>query len=137
MCAMRIAVLASGSGSNLQALIEHFARPGVRDAGEIVWVGANRAEAGALVRAANASIPSGVVADGDVGERLLAELRNASADLLVLAGYLKRIPPAVVRAFHGRMLNIHPALLPSFGGAGMYGERVHGAVIAAGAKLTG
>jgi phosphoribosylglycinamide formyltransferase 1 len=137
MCAMRIAVLASGGGSNLQALIEHFARPGVRDAGEIVWVGANRAEAGALVRAANASIPSGVVADGDDGVRLLAELHNASADLLVLAGYLKRIPPAVVRAFHGRMLNIHPALLPSFGGAGMYGERVHTAVIASGAKITG
>lgn len=137
MGAMRIAVLASGSGSNLQALIEHFDRPGVRDAGSIVWVGANRAEAGALARAANASIPSGVVPDGDEGERLLAELRNANVELLVLAGYLKRIPPAVVRAFHGRMLNIHPALLPSFGGAGMYGERVHAAVIASGAKITG
>jgi formyltetrahydrofolate-dependent phosphoribosylglycinamide formyltransferase len=137
MSATRIGVMASGSGSNLQALIEHFALPSVRDVGEIVWVGANRPDAGALVRASSASIPAAVVNGADEGEALTASLAESRVELLVLAGYLKRIPAQVVRAFHGRMLNIHPALLPSFGGAGMYGERVHSAVIASGARITG
>lgn len=137
MAAARIAVLASGGGSNLQALIEHFAGPRARDIGEIVWVGANRADAGALTRAANTSIPASVVANHGDADALLRSLAAERADMLVLAGYLKMIPVAVVRAFHGRLLNIHPALLPSFGGAGMYGERVHAAVIASGARITG
>ncbi len=132
----RIAVLASGGGSNLQALIDHF-RDIAPDAGTVVWVGANRAEAGALTRARNAGIDAAVVANHEDGEALLAELRRARADLLVLAGYLKRVPPAVVDAFHGRLLNVHPALLPAFGGEGMYGVRVHTAVIAAGAAISG
>jgi phosphoribosylglycinamide formyltransferase-1 len=133
---MRIAVLASGGGSNLQAIIDHCSAAG-GSAGEVVWVGANRAEAGALARARSAGIASHVVTNHDDADALLDALSVANADLLVLAGYLKRVPEAVVRAFHGRMLNVHPALLPSFGGAGMYGERVHAAVIASGAKLTG
>lgn len=132
----RIAVLASGGGSNLQSLIDHF-RDVAPDAGRVVWVGANRADAGALARAQKVGIAAGVVSDPDDGITLLRALHGARADLLVLAGYLKRVPPDVVHAFHGRLLNVHPALLPSFGGAGMYGMHVHTAVIAAGAALSG
>ncbi|MEQ1690922.1 MAG: phosphoribosylglycinamide formyltransferase [Gemmatimonas sp.] len=132
----QIAVLASGGGSNLQAMIDYFAGPG-RDAGRIVWVGSNRADAGALARAAAAGIPHGVIADLENGERQLAQLRAVGADLVVLAGYLKLVPPEVVHAFHGRLLNVHPSLLPAFGGAGMYGMRVHEAVLAQGVKISG
>lgn len=132
----RIAVLASGGGSNLQAILDHFAAD-ARDAGTIVWVGANRADAGALVRAQAAGIETAVVADPEDGAALIATLAASQVDLLVLAGYLKRIPDSVVDAFDGRMLNVHPSLLPSFGGAGMYGERVHAAVIEAGVTITG
>ena len=136
MPASRIAVLASGGGSNLQGLIDHFAGAETT-AGEIVWVGSNRADAGALVRARNAGINAAVVDDPADCDALLSALHSARADMLVLAGYLKLVPLAVVRAFHGRMLNVHPALLPAFGGAGMYGARVHAAVVASGATLSG
>lgn len=132
----RIAVLASGSGSNLQALLDHFAGA-ARSAGTIVWVGSNRADAGALIRAQSAGVPTGVVSAHDDGPALRAQLHAARADLVVLAGYLKLIPPEVVRAFHGRLVNVHPALLPAFGGEGMYGARVHTAVLALGAKVSG
>lgn len=132
----RIAVLASGGGSNLQALLDHFAGPGRAD-GAIVWVGSNRADAGALARATAAGVPTGIVRSPDDGAALLAQLRDARADLLVLAGYLKLVPAEVVQAFRGRLLNVHPALLPAFGGDGMYGMRVHEAVLAHGAKLSG
>lgn len=129
-------MLASGGGSNLQAILDHF-RGDARDAGSIVWVGASRPDAGALERARAAGIETAVVTNAEDGDALIAMLAAARVDLLVLAGYLKRIPDSVVDAFEGRMLNVHPSLLPSFGGAGMYGERVHAAVIAAGAAITG
>lgn len=132
----RIAVLASGGGSNLQALIDHFAAD-ARDVGEIVWVGSNKADAGALTRARSARIPTGVVLDPQDGLALRQQLSDARADLLVLAGYLKLVPADVVTQFRGRMLNVHPALLPAFGGPGMYGHHVHRAVLAAGVKLSG
>lgn len=137
MRAMRIAVLASGGGSNLGAILRHFATLGAAAPGAIVWVGASRADAGALSRASAASIAHDVVTDHADGEQLLDTLERVGAELLVLAGYLKQVPANVVRAFRGRTLNVHPALLPSFGGAGMYGSRVHEAVIRAGVKLTG
>ena len=132
----RIAVLASGGGSNLQALLDHFAGAG-RSHGTICWVGSNRPGAGALTRAASMGVETGVVATPHDGASLLAQLEAARADLLVLAGYLKLIPTEVVRAFHGRLLNIHPALLPAFGGAGMYGHHIHEAVLAHGNTVTG
>ncbi len=132
----RIAVLASGGGSNLQALIDHFASAG-RDAGAIVWVGSNRADAGAIARGMQAGIHSAVVDDHTNGPALLESLLAARADLLVLAGYVKLVPTLVVRAFGGRLLNVHPALLPAFGGPGMYGQRVHAAVLDAGVTVTG
>ena len=129
---MRVAVLVSGSGSNLQALLDAL-RPG--GPAHVVQVISSRPGAGALERARKAGVPTTVLADTqDTGE-LLAALRDT--DLAVLAGYLQRIPPAVVARFRLRLINIHPALLPAFGGPGMYGRRVHEAVLASGAPISG
>lgn len=129
-------VLASGGGSNLQSLIDHFAGPASAN-GRIVWVGSDRTDAGALQRAARAGIASGLVEAPNDDAAMCAQLEAIGTDVLVLAGYLKLVPAGVVRAFHGRLLNIHPALLPAFGGAGMWGPRIHQAVIAHGATVTG
>jgi len=134
--AARIAVLASGGGTNLQAIIDHFASI-ANPAGTIVLVASNREKSGALERARAAGIPTEVFDATDDGTALLALLDNASADLVVLAGYLKHIPENVIREYHGRVINIHPGLLPDFGGPGMYGSRVHAAVLASGATTTG
>ena len=137
MPAARIAVLASGGGSNLQCIIEHFSKAPACDVGKIVLVGSNHAGSGALQRAQVEGIATHFIDDATNGAALLGALNGVHADLLVLAGYLKLVPPAVVHAFNGRMLNVHPALLPAFGGHGMYGRRVHEAVIASGAKISG
>lgn len=130
----RIGVLASGGGSNLQAILEYFREhPGVAD---VVLVASNKAEAGALDRARAAGIAADVVSPAD-GAAMRALFDAHRVDLVVLAGYLKLLPAAVTRAWHGRVLNVHPALLPSFGGPGMYGRRVHAAVIASGALVSG
>ena len=136
MSRTRVAVLVSGRGSNLQALLDAL---GPADApGRIAVVISNRSDAGALERAGSAGIPTAVVgADGQDAAAILAALQGHAAQLVVLAGYLKRVPARVVQTFAGRMLNIHPALLPAFGGAGMYGHRVHEAVLASGARLSG
>lgn len=135
----RVAVLASGGGSNLQALIDRF--QSATDPARVELVVASRAGIGALARAERAGIASVVVDPRETGEahaeRLLAELECHRIDMVVLAGYLTLIPAAVVERFRGRMLNIHPALLPAFGGRGMYGMRVHRAVIESGARLSG
>ena len=131
----RLAVLASGRGSNLQAIIDHF--DGLGRLAKIVLVASNRADAPALAKAASASIESAHFNAADDGSELLGLLRRFQVDLVILAGYLKRIPPQVIDAFRGRILNVHPALLPAFGGEGMYGGRVHEAVLAAGAEQTG
>jgi formyltetrahydrofolate-dependent phosphoribosylglycinamide formyltransferase len=128
----RVAVLVSGGGTNLQALLDAFHdAPGAR----IARVISNRPDAGALERARRAQVPTIVLREPrDAGE-LLGVLQDV--DLVVLAGYLKLVPRAVVKQFRGRMINIHPALLPDFGGAGMYGHHVHEAVLASGAKESG
>ncbi|MCA0376542.1 MAG: phosphoribosylglycinamide formyltransferase [Gemmatimonadetes bacterium] len=131
-----IAVLASGGGSNLQSLLGHFAGPAAASA-RIAWVGSDREDAGALQRAARAGVPHGLVHAPLDGAAMCAQLQALEVDVVVLAGYLKLVPPEVVRAYHGRMLNIHPALLPSFGGPGMWGPRIHAAVLAHGARVTG
>lgn len=132
----RISVLASGGGSNLQALIDHFAGPAA-NAGVITFVASEREAAGALDRARAAGIATGVVDAPNDSDAILSLLDTAKTDVLVLAGYLKLVPADVVRAFRGRILNVHPALLPSFGGPGMYGIRIHQAVLDHGASLTG
>ena len=130
----RVAVLASGSGTNLQALIDRL-KPA--ESAELVLVLSNRPGAQALERARQAGIEQAVIQDpGDQGE-ITSRLETAGADLVVLAGYLKLVPAAVVSRFRNRMINIHPALLPAFGGPGMYGIKVHQAVIDSGAAVSG
>lgn len=133
----RLAVLASGRGSNLHAIIEHFDNVARERVAEVVLVASNRADSPALIRAATASIDIAHFEANDDGSELLDLLRKFRIDLVVLAGYLKRIPPKVIGEYAGRIINIHPALLPAFGGEGMYGARVHEAVIASGAEETG
>jgi phosphoribosylglycinamide formyltransferase 1 len=133
----RLAVLASGRGSNLQAIVDHFDNLTRERIAKVVLVASNRADSPALIRAATASIDIADFDAADDGAQLLALLRQFRVDLVVLAGYLKRIPSKVIREYAGRIINIHPALLPAFGGEGMYGARVHEAVIASGAKETG
>jgi formyltetrahydrofolate-dependent phosphoribosylglycinamide formyltransferase len=133
---LRVAVLASGGGSNLQALLDAARDP---EAGfRVVLVISNRPQAGALARAERAGVRTATIgADGRDAAGLVALLREARAGLVVLAGYLKLVPPEVTAVFAGRMINIHPAPLPAFGGPGMYGRRVHEAVLASGARLSG
>src|SRR5256714_6472866 len=133
----RLAVLASGRGSNLHAIIEHFDNIARERIAKVVLVASNRPDSPALIRAATASIDIAHFDVADDGTQLLETLQRFRVDMVVLAGYLKRIPPKVVQEYSGRILNIHPALLPDFGGEGMYGARVHEAVIASGAKETG
>jgi Folate-dependent phosphoribosylglycinamide formyltransferase PurN len=130
----RIAVLASGGGSNLQALLDYLRALGDRRAGDVVVVIANRASAGALDRARTAGIEALVIADD---AELDATLAARAIDLVVLAGYLKFVPVAVTRRYAGRIVNVHPALLPQFGGPGMYGARVHRAVLESHALASG
>ncbi|HEU5024940.1 MAG TPA: phosphoribosylglycinamide formyltransferase [Spirillospora sp.] len=135
----RIAVLASGGGSNLQAILDYFDALGDRRAGDVVLVASDRADAHALERARSRGIPTALVPTPKHPQRaaILDVLRGARVDCVVLAGYLRLVPAEVVRAYAGRIVNVHPALLPAFGGAGMYGHRVHEAVIAAGAAESG
>ncbi len=140
---LRAAVFASGRGSNFRVLVDHAARS--RDAPHswrVVLLVSDRDDAGALELARVREVPSVVIpvkgrAPDDVSSETLERLRAAEVDVVLLAGYLKLVPPAVVEAFRGRMLNIHPALLPSFGGKGMYGRHVHEAVLRSGARVTG
>jgi phosphoribosylglycinamide formyltransferase-1 len=127
-----VAVFVSGEGSNLQALLDALAGSPLA---RIVRVVSSRAGAGALERAQRARVPTAVLADpGDAREIVTAA---GEAGLVVLAGYLKRVPAAAVARFRWRLINIHPALLPAFGGSGMHGRRVHQAVLASGAMLSG
>lgn len=138
---VRVAVFASGSGSNLQSLIDRLNTRADAPA-HIALVVSDRSDARALTRAEAAGIPSRVIPvvgrDADtVAAETLDALGAAHIDALALAGYLKLVPPAVTHAYRYRILNIHPALLPSFGGKGMFGIRVHRAVLEAGCTVTG
>jgi phosphoribosylglycinamide formyltransferase 1 len=138
---LRIGVLVSGTGTTLQALID-ACLSGVIP-GTIAVVVSNTPNALALERARKAGIPA-VTLDHRLSpspaafeERLRDILERAGVELVCLAGFLRILSPVFVRAFAGRIMNIHPALLPAFGGKGMYGERVHEAVLASGARLSG
>jgi phosphoribosylglycinamide formyltransferase-1 len=135
----RIAVLASGGGSNLQAILDHLATLGEHRHGDVVLVASNRPDAGALARAERAGIERVVLRSPHApdGLELGAVLAAHGVALVALAGYMRLIPPDVAIAYRGRMLNVHPALLPDFGGPGMYGPRVHRAVLQAGVAFSG
>jgi formyltetrahydrofolate-dependent phosphoribosylglycinamide formyltransferase len=132
----RLAVLASGGGSNLQAIHDHLHTHGAAAGAELVLVISDRAQAGALERARSWGVTAVHLAKerlADLGALLAAH----RIDLIALAGFLRLVPPEVTRTFRGRILNVHPALLPAFGGPGMYGRRVHEAVLASGARVSG
>ena len=133
----RIAAFVSGGGSNMLAVHEFQQQRGSDAAGAIVLVVTNKAMCAAVSRASEAGIATHLLSapqDGDAILRLLTEHR---IDIIVLAGYLALVPAAVIREYRGRIVNVHPSLLPAFGGPGMYGRHVHAAVIAAGARISG
>jgi formyltetrahydrofolate-dependent phosphoribosylglycinamide formyltransferase len=131
---MRVAVAVSGRGSNLQALLDSL--PAGAPA-MVVLVLSNRVAAGGLEIARRYRIPAEILSDPGDATAWLEALERAQADLLVLAGYLRLVPPGVIDRWRGRIINIHPALLPAFGGPGMYGRRVHEAVLRSGARESG
>jgi formyltetrahydrofolate-dependent phosphoribosylglycinamide formyltransferase len=133
----RVAVLASGSGTNLQAILDHQSALGATASAQVVLVVSDQADAGALSRARDAGITALALDRTARTSGLAAILATHRIEMVVLAGYLRLVPPDVVAHFRGRMLNVHPALLPAFGGHGMFGHRVHEAVLACGARLTG
>ena len=132
----RLAVFASGAGSNLQAICDHLEGLGATAPAELVLVVSDREHAPALERARVRGAEA-VWVPKDQAHTLGQLLARHEVTLVALAGYLQLVPAEVTTAFRGRLLNVHPALLPSFGGRGMYGERVHRAVIAAGARVSG
>lgn len=139
---VRIAVLVSGGGTNLQALIDGAAR-GEIPHGELALVLSSSREACALRRGEAAGIETTVLSARDYAgpdawdAALTRELQDRGIGLVVLAGYLSILGPRVLEAFRGRMVNVHPSLLPSFGGRGFYGLRVHQAALEYGVKVTG
>ena len=132
----RLAVLASGGGSNLQAIIDHFDALGPQAPAHVALVVSDRTEAGALDRARARDIAAEWL-PRERNTELGAILASHRITHIALAGYLRLIPADVVSAFRGRILNVHPALLPAFGGPGMFGHHVHDAVIRAGARVSG
>jgi phosphoribosylglycinamide formyltransferase-1 len=138
---LKIAVLASGSGSNLQALIDAVEDESMN--GKIELVITDRLGAYALQRAKNHGIAATCIdrksyenkADFDL--QLLSNLSEVHPDLIILAGYLSILSSDLTHKYQGKIINIHPSLLPAFGGKGFYGERVHKAVIESGAKISG
>ena len=139
---VRAAVLVSGGGTNLQAIID-AKQAGKIPSAEVTLVVASNASAYALTRAENAGIAHAVLrkekgeAPENYGERLLTLLRENAIDVVVLAGFLTILPENVIRAYDHRILNIHPSLIPSFCGDGFYGLHVHEAALKRGVKVTG
>jgi phosphoribosylglycinamide formyltransferase-1 len=131
---MHVAVAVSGRGTNLEALLRAL---GPDAPARVVLVLSDRADAPALERAAVRDIPTVTLRNHADAREWIAALERHGVDLLVLAGYVKLVPAEVVARYRGRILNVHPALLPAFGGKGMYGRRVHEAVLASGARESG
>lgn len=137
LCFMKnLVVFVSGSGTNMENLARYFAASTVA---RVRLVVCNNPAAGAIARAERLGIPVLMITRADFAQPdlLIEKLRTQQADMLILAGFLWLLPPGLIRAFSGKIVNIHPALLPAYGGKGMYGMRVHEAVIAAGEKQSG
>ena len=138
----RIAVLVSGGGTNLQAILES-GRRGENPNGQVALVVASKPGVYALTRAEQFGVPTAVVARRDYADSeafdaaLLDVLAGHNIDLVVLAGFLSVLGPSVIAAYPNRILNVHPSLIPSFCGPGFYGLRVHEAALARGVKVTG
>ena len=139
---LRLGVLVSGGGTNLQAIIDRIEDKNITNA-EIAVVISNNQGAYALERAKTHGIQAECISPKDFADReefhkaLLKELQKNKVDLVVLAGYLVAIPPVIVEAYPNRIINIHPSLIPSFCGTGFYGLKVHEGVLDRGVKVTG
>lgn len=149
---LNISVLASGGGTNFQAIIDAVKNGYIENASIRLLIASNF-KAYALVRAAEEGIPARVIgrhgcSDGnlktvreigeaEISERILEALFDADTDLVVLAGYMSILSPAIIKEYRGRIINIHPSLIPKFCGKGMYGLKVHEAALAAGETVTG
>lgn len=139
---LRVGVMVSGGGTNLQAMLDAMDAGTVTNA-EIVAVISNNRGVCALERAAARGIEAVCVSPLDYGDRelfyqaLLERVNSYRLDLIVLAGFLVTIPAEMIRAYPGRIINVHPSLIPSFCGAGYYGLKVHEAALARGVKVTG
>ena len=139
---LKIAVLVSGRGTNLQAIIDGIKNGDITNT-EITAVISNNANAYALTRANDNGIKAMCISPKDYPSRdifnqaLLDEVNKLGVDLIVLAGYLVRIPEAMVHQYSHRIINIHPSLIPSFCGVGFYGLKVHEAALEKGVKVTG
>lgn len=138
---MKLAVFASGGGTNFQTILDEIQRGTI--SADLRLCVSDRHDAGALERARRHDVPTTVIRPEDdnseatFSDRLLDRLQTHEVNFVALAGYLRKIPRPVVQAFDQRMVNIHPALLPAFGGQGMYGMNVHRAVIEYGVRWTG
>ncbi len=126
----RIAIFASGSGSNAQKIMEHFKR---NSEAEVVLILTNNPQAYVLQRADNFEVPSHIFTRDEFykTDNIIKLLKNLQVDLIVLAGFLWLVPENLLKAFPNKIINLHPALLPKYGGKGMYGDHVHKAVLAA------
>jgi len=132
---IHIAIFASGAGSNAQKIIDYFKNSTKVEISVIVC---NNPDAGILKIAANESIPVLMIEKQMFRNTgYVAELKNYKIQLIVLAGFLWKIPPVLIEDFKNKIVNIHPALLPAYGGKGMYGNAVHSAVLAAKEKISG
>lgn len=131
-----IAIFASGSGTNAENIIRYFKE---NDSVRVALVLSNKSDAYVLERARGLGVPSVVVPKEDwrTGTVVLERLKEYAIDFIVLAGFLLRVPEVLLEAYPDRIINIHPALLPKFGGKGMYGDRVHEAVVEAGEQESG
>ena len=132
----RIAIFASGSGSNAQKIMEHFKK---HNDAEVALVLTNNHDAYVLQRADNFEVPSHIFNKHEFYEtdEIINLLKNLQVDIIVLAGFLWLIPQNLLKAFPNKIINIHPALLPKFGGKGMYGDKVHQSVLNAGEEESG
>ena len=139
---LSIAVFGSGAGSNFRAILTAIQQGNIPDA-RISLVISNNSGAGILGIARANALPAIHLSqkqfpdERSFAEKVLSTLRDHGANFIALAGYMKQVPPAVVAAYRNRIVNIHPALLPRFGGPGMYGIRVHEAVLASGETISG
>jgi phosphoribosylglycinamide formyltransferase-1 len=134
---LRIAVFASGAGSNALALMRHFNR--YNSNGKVILLLSNKPDCGAVKHAAECDVEVLILTRENfyAGDEVIRRLKQLKVDLLVLAGFLWKIPPFLVTEFEGRIINLHPSLLPKYGGKGMYGRRVHEAVYNAKESVTG
>ena len=132
----KIAIFASGNGSNAERITRYFNQ---NKAAEVCLILTNNPQAGVLARAQNLAVPTFVFNRNEFlhSEKVLEILLEKEIDLLVLAGFLWLVPANLLKAFHNRIINVHPALLPKYGGKGMYGMHVHEAVIRSGDPKSG